>query len=64
VIDVVVSVLAMASVVIGAHATLFLALALSVGDTKTAAANALFFVGIGAANGSVEALRHWRRHHA
>jgi hypothetical protein len=64
VIDVVVSVAAMASVVIGAHAALFLALALSNGDTATAFEDALFFVAIGAGNGALEALRHWRRHHA
>jgi hypothetical protein len=63
-VDVVISVVAMASVVIGAHAALFLAMALSNGDTAAAVNNALFFVAIGGANGSLEVLRHWRRHHA
>jgi hypothetical protein len=63
VIDAVRAVIAMASVVIGSHAALFLLLALGEGDRETAAQNALFFVAIAVANGGVDALRHWRRHH-
>jgi hypothetical protein len=63
VIDVVATLVAVASVVIGAHAALFLAFALRSGDKATAAENALFFVAIGLANASVDVLRCWRRHH-
>jgi hypothetical protein len=63
VMDVVVTILAVASVVIGAHAGMFLVLAWSVGDRETAVENALFLLAIGLANAVVETLRHWRRHH-
>ena len=63
VIDAIGAVVAVASVVIGCHAALFLALALRQGDDEAAAENALFFVAIGLANGVVDALRHVRRHH-
>jgi hypothetical protein len=63
VIDAVGAIVAVASVVVGAHAALFLGFAARNGDGKAAAENALFFVAIGLANGSVDALRHWRRHH-
>jgi hypothetical protein len=63
VIDAVGAVVAVASVVIGAHAALFFAGAVRDGDGETAAENAQIFVAIGIANGAVDALRHWRRHH-
>ncbi|MGH2968414.1 MAG: hypothetical protein ACRDK0_05025 [Solirubrobacteraceae bacterium] len=62
-IDAVGTVVAVASVVVGAHAALFLALAMRNGDGAAAAENALFFVAIVVANGLVDVLRHWRRHH-
>jgi hypothetical protein len=64
VIDVVATVLAFASVLIGAHAALFLAIALSIRDTPTAIESSMFFVAIALANGALEIVRHWRRHHA
>jgi hypothetical protein len=63
VIDAVGAVVAVASVVIGAHAVLFFAAAVRDGDGATAAENAQIFVAIGVANGTIDALRHWRRHH-
>ena len=63
VIDAVGTVVAVASVVIGAHAALLLTLAVRIGDEETAADNALFFVAIALANAAVGALRRWRRHH-
>jgi hypothetical protein len=63
VIDAIGAVVAMASLVIGSHAALFLLLALREGDRETAGENLLFFVAIVIANGAVDALRHWRRHH-
>jgi hypothetical protein len=64
VIDVVRTVIGVASVLVGCYAALFLVLALQAGQRKTAAENALFFVAIALANGAVDAVRHWRRHHA
>ena len=63
VMDVVVTILTVASVVIGAHAGMFVVLALSAGARGAAVNNALFLLAVGVANGLVEALRHWRRHH-
>jgi hypothetical protein len=63
VIDAIGTVLAVASVVIGSYAALFLSFALSSGDADTAVDDALFFVAIGLANGGLETLRRWRRHH-
>jgi hypothetical protein len=63
IIDAVVTVSGVASVVIGGHALLFLALALLHGNDALAAKNALFIVGILVVNGLIDALRHWRRHH-
>jgi hypothetical protein len=63
VIDVVRTVIAVASVLIGSHAALFMALAVQAGDERLALKNALFFVAIAVANAVVEAVRHWRRHH-
>jgi hypothetical protein len=64
VVDVVRTVIAVASVLIGSYAALFLVLALQAGDGRTAAENALFFVAIALVNGLVDAVRHGRRHHA
>jgi hypothetical protein len=63
IVDVIGTVVAVASVVVGAHAGLYLILALNQGDMATAREAALFFVPIAIANGLVDALRHWRRHH-
>jgi hypothetical protein len=63
VVDAVIAVIAFASVVIGAHAALFLAFAANRGDTAAVVDNALFFVAIGAANALAELVRRWRRHH-
>jgi len=63
VVDVVGTVIAAASVVIGSYAALFLALAVQAGDERLALKNALFFVAIALANGLVDVVRHWRRHH-
>ena len=63
VIDAVMTMLAVASVVIGAYAALFLAFAVSAGDTGTAVQDALFVVAIGVANGLGELARRWCRHH-
>jgi hypothetical protein len=63
VIDAIGAVVAVASLVIGSHAALFLLFALRSGDGETATENALFFVAIAVANGVVDTLRQWRRHH-
>ena len=62
-IDVVRTVIAVASVLIGSYAALFLILALAAGDERVAGENALFFVAIALANGLVDAVREWRRRH-
>jgi hypothetical protein len=64
VVDAVGTVVAVASVVIGAYALLFLACALGNGDAGTARQDAWFLVAIAIANGGMDALRRWRRHHA
>jgi hypothetical protein len=63
VVDALGAVVAVASIVIGGHATLFLAVAVRTGDAAAAVENGLFLVAIGLANGSVDLLRRWRRHH-
>jgi len=63
IIDAVMTIIGVASVVIGGYALLFLALALLHDDDVLAAKYALFLVGIVLVNGFVDALRHWRRHH-
>jgi hypothetical protein len=63
VVDALGTVVAVASVVVGAHAGLFLILALDAGDKPAMFDCAKFFVAIAVANGLVDALRHWRRHH-
>lgn len=62
--DALMSVLAVASVVIGTYAALFMAIAISAGDRATAIQNGLFLVVIALVNGLADLLRHWRRHHA
>jgi hypothetical protein len=62
VVDALGAVVAVASVVIGGHAALFLAVAVSDGDGVAAVENGLILVAIGLANGSVDLLRRWRRH--
>jgi hypothetical protein len=64
VIDVVRTLIAVASVMIGSHAAIFLAIAFSNGDNGLVVKNALFFVGIAIANAAVDGVRYWRRHHA
>jgi hypothetical protein len=61
--DAIVTVIAVASVVIGCYALLFLALALMRGDARLALENALFLVCIALVNGLSDALRWRRRHH-
>jgi hypothetical protein len=63
VIDAIGAVVAVMSVVIGSYAGLFLILAAGAGEWDTAADNALFFVVIAVANGIVDAVRRWYRHH-
>ncbi len=64
VIDVVRTLVAFVSVVIGTYAGLFLILAIGAGDWAVAADNALFFLFIAVANAAIDAARRWRRHHA
>jgi hypothetical protein len=61
--DAIVTVIAVASIVIGGYALLFLVLAAANGDADDALANALFLVCIGLVNGLVDTVRWWRRHH-
>jgi hypothetical protein len=63
VIDAIATVVAVASVVIGAHAAIFLAAAVSQGDRATAIEDALFLVAIAVSNAVLDIVRHWRRHH-
>jgi hypothetical protein len=63
IIDVARTVIGVASVVIGAHAAMFLAIAISNSDEELIFKNSLFFVGIVVANAFVDGLRHWRRHY-
>jgi uroporphyrinogen-III decarboxylase len=64
VIDAVRSIVGVASVVIGGHAAIFLAVAIRDDDEWATLVNVLLFVAIAVANASLDALRHWRRHHA
>ena len=63
VIDAIGSIIAVASVVIGTYALLFLGFAMRHGEDEVAIQNALFLAVIAVANGIFEALRHWIRHH-
>ena len=64
VVDAIGTVVAVASVVIGAYAALFMVIAYNVRRWDLVVENAVFFVFIAIANGAVDALRRWRRHHA
>jgi hypothetical protein len=63
VIDAIRAVVAVASIVIGTYAALFLAAAVRDRDWDVAADCGYFFAGIALANGLVDCVRHWRRHH-
>ena len=63
VIDAIGSVIAVASLVIGSYAMIFLAFAVHHGNVAMAVDCGLFLVVIAVANGLFEALRRWRRHH-
>lgn len=62
-IDAIGTVVAVASVVIGGYAGLFLIMAVAAGRWDVAADCALFFVFIAVANAVVDAARRWYRHH-
>jgi formate-dependent nitrite reductase membrane component NrfD len=62
-IDAIGTVVAVASVVIGGYAGLFLVMAALAGRWDVAADCALFFPFIAIANAAVDAARHWYRHH-
>ena len=63
VVDVLGTVIAVASVVVGSQAGLFLILAADAGEKDAMVDCLWFFVAILIANGLVDLLRHWRRHH-
>jgi hypothetical protein len=63
VIDAIGSVVAVASVVIGTYALLFLAFALHHGITVVAVQNGLLLLAIVVVNALFEVFRHWCRHH-
>jgi hypothetical protein len=63
IVDVVACVVAVASVVIGSYAGLYLGFAILLGDRAAALETLPFFVAIVIANGLVDIVRHWRRHH-
>ena len=62
-VDAIGTIVAVASVVIGGYAGLFLYMAISEGRWDVAADDALFFLFIAVANGAVDVARHWYRHH-
>lgn len=63
VLDAIGAVVAVASIIIGSYATLFLIGAVHQGNGQRAAECGVFFAGIVLANGIVDALRYWRRHY-
>ena len=63
VIDAIGSVIAVASLVIATYALLFLGFAMHHGNASVAMQYAVFLAVIAIANGLLEALRRWRRHH-
>jgi hypothetical protein len=63
VVDAIGAIVGAASVVIGGHATVFLAVALRDDDADAAVVNALLLVAIAVANALLDGLRLWRRHH-
>jgi hypothetical protein len=64
VLDAIAAVVGMISIVIGGYAALALWFSLRDGEASSIAVSVLFFVAIGAANGVVDLLRRWRRHHS
>ena len=62
-IDAIGTVVAVASVVIGGYAGLFLLMAISAGRWDVAADNTLVFLWIAVANSAVDVARRWYRHH-
>ena len=62
-IDAIGAVVAVASVVIGGYAGLFLVMAIAAARWEVAADCALFFLYIAVANAAVDIARHWYRHH-
>ena len=62
-IDAIGAVVAVASVVIGGYAGLFLFMAVLAGRRDMVVDCALFFVFIAVANAAVDAARRWSRHH-
>jgi hypothetical protein len=63
VLDLLRTLVAAASVMIGGYALIFFAFALRDGNGGLALRYLLFLVGVGVANGTVAGLRRWRRHH-
>ena len=63
VVDALGAVVAAVSIVIGGYAALGLWFSLRDDDATGVVESGLFFVAIGLANGFVDLLRRWRRHH-
>jgi hypothetical protein len=63
VIDAIGAIVAVASVVIGTYALLFLAFAMHHGNSVVAFQNGLVLAAIAVANGLFETMRRWIRHH-
>jgi hypothetical protein len=63
VIDAIGSIVAVASVLIGTYALLFLGFAVDAGNTVVAFHDGLVLAGVVVANGLFQAMRHWIRHH-
>jgi hypothetical protein len=64
VVDALGAVVGAVSIVIGGYAALSLWFALRDDDAAAAVESGIFFVAIGLANGFVDLLRRWRRHHS
>ena len=62
-IDVARTLVAVASVVIGSYALIFMAIAARDANWGLVAKHAPFLVAIAVANGLVDVVRRWRRHH-
>jgi hypothetical protein len=62
-IDVVRTLVAVASVVIGGYALVFMAFAVRDTNWGLAAKYGPFLIAVGLANGLVDVVRRWRRHH-
>jgi hypothetical protein len=63
VLDAIGALVAVASIIIGSYASLFLIGAVHRGDSELAAECGVFFVGIALANGILDLVRHRRRHY-